>query len=464
MVSKKFKEVFLCFCPIVRLAGFGIICIAYNPCLASIIIQENLATIQTKALNGDAHYQGALSLFHKYGERGLTVDLVESRRWAKIAAEKEGALGLAVLASIELEAGKVEKGRFLYDEAYLHSNLRSLGKAKDALALYCLGMMEIDNPPINVPKALRHIEAAAESGFATAQATLGMIYFTGIGVAKNSEMALKWCSLAARQKLPLGMFYLGMAYAVGDGVEKNDDYAFRWIQAAAARELTMAQLTLGMKYGLGDGIERNLDLAVQWLRRASINGSAEASLQLRRYENLLTRVPNQPVSYQATKKNGSIEIAASQSVISPIVDGNKSKTSYTAKEDPTEDDNFIFPANPTEESPSKTELAKQANLVDKNPQKAIEMLEEASSAGETEAVVELGKISYKKNDFSESIKWFKKAAEAGHPEALRYMGIFYFLGQGVDTDYAKAGKWFESAVKEGDLEATRYLRIVRQFK
>ena len=56
--------------------------------------------------------KSALSLFHKYGERGLTVDLVESRRWAKIAAEKEGALGLAVLASIELEAGKVEKGDF----------------------------------------------------------------------------------------------------------------------------------------------------------------------------------------------------------------------------------------------------------------------------------------------------------------------------------------------------------------
>ena len=55
-------------------------------------------------------------------------------------------------------------------------------------------------------------------------------------------------------------------------------------------------------------------------------------------------------------------IAASQSVISPIVDGNKSKTSYTAKEDPTEDDNFIFPANPTEESPSKTELVKASKL------------------------------------------------------------------------------------------------------
>ena len=175
----------------------------------------------------------------------------------------------------------------------------------------------------------------------------------------------------------------------------------------------------------------NLDLAVQWLRRASINGSAEASLQLRRYENLLTRVPNQPVSYQATKKNGSIEIAASQSVISPIVDGNKSKTSYTAKEDPTEDDNFIFPANPTEESPQKTELAKQANLVDKNPQKAIEMLEEASSAGETEAVVELGKISYKKNDFSESIKWFKKLLKPGIPKLLDIWGFSIFLVRGL---------------------------------
>ena len=88
-----------------------------------------LSSIQTKALNGDSHYQGALALFHKHGERGLTVDIQEAKRWASIAAEKEGALGLAVLAAIELEKGKV--GRFLYDEAYLHSNLRILVKSKD---------------------------------------------------------------------------------------------------------------------------------------------------------------------------------------------------------------------------------------------------------------------------------------------------------------------------------------------
>ena len=133
-------------------------------------------------------------------------------------------------------------------------------KAKDPLAMYCLGMIEMDNPPRNFSKAIRHLEASAEKGFATAQATLGMIYFTGIGVKKDSNLAIKWCSRAAREKLPLGMFYLGMAYSIGDSLEKNEDYSLRWIRTAADRELVMAQLTLGMKYATGDGVEKDLEI------------------------------------------------------------------------------------------------------------------------------------------------------------------------------------------------------------
>ena len=436
---------------------------------ASSILDESLSSIQTKALNGDSHYQGALALFHKHGERGLTVDMQEAKRWASIAAEKEGALGLAVLAAIELEKGKVEKGRFLYDEAYLHSNLRILVKGKDPLALYCLGMMEIDNPPINVPKALRHIEESAEMGFATAQATLGMIYFTGIGVAKNSKLALKWCSLSARNKVPLGMFYLGMAYSVGDGVDQNDDFSIRWIQAAAVRELTMAQLTLGMKYALGEGTDKNLDLAVQWLRRASIHGSAEAALQLRRYENLLTRVPNQPASYKATKENRSITSAAGKSVLSPDKnDANKSnETALVTPAQSPELDEFeinYFQPNENDEVESPVKVAKQNIALNGETESSIAVLEKAAGDGEDEALAELGKISYKKDQFKDARKWFEKAAESNHPEALRYLGILHFLGQGVEVDYKQASQWFEQAVRAGDLEASRYLRIVSQFK
>ena len=215
----------------------------------------------------------------------------------KNGIEKKGALGLATLAALELERGNVPRGRFLYDEAYLHTNLRKL-VTKEMHLPFCLGMMEIDNPPANIPKALRHLEESVAGGFASAQATLGMIYFTGIGTPKNSSLAIKWCSKAAKSKSPLGMFYLGMAYSVGDGLPMNDEIAMRWIHAAASRELAMAQLVLGMKLAQGDGINKNLALAVQWLRRASQKGSADAALQLRRYENLLARSELAPASYQ----------------------------------------------------------------------------------------------------------------------------------------------------------------------
>ena len=164
-------------------------------------------------------------------------------------------------------------------------------------------MIEMDNPPRNFPKAIRHLEISAEKGFATAQATLGMIYFTGIGTEKNSNLAIKWCSRAARTKLPLGMFYLGMAYSIGDGVEENKDYSIRWIRSAADRELVMAQLTLGMKFATGDGINKDLETAVSWLHRASLSGSPEAKLQLRKIRKPFGKIKKSSCLLHSGRKN-----------------------------------------------------------------------------------------------------------------------------------------------------------------
>ena len=112
------------------LGGFFWVCFSWGSAF-----KENLSFVQSKALEGDNYYQGALALFYKYGEKGLPVDLGESERWAKLAAKQDGGIAMAVLASIELERNKVERGQFLYDEAYLHSNLRELAKAKDPIAL-----------------------------------------------------------------------------------------------------------------------------------------------------------------------------------------------------------------------------------------------------------------------------------------------------------------------------------------
>ena len=419
-------------------------------------ITESLSSIQSKALKGDPHYQGILALFHKFGERGLAIDLQESERWAKMSAEKEGAIGLCVLAALSLEKGEANRGQFLYDEAYLHSNLLALAKGKDPLAMYCLGMIEMDNPPRNFTKAVRHLEASAEKGFATAQATLGMIYFTGIGVKKNSDTAIKWCSRAARVKLPLGMFYLGMAYSIGDSVEQNDDYAIRWIRTAADRELVMAQLTLGMKFATGDGVKKDLQTAVNWLHRASQGGSSEAKLQLRKYENRLERLRNPPATYIPDNRKDPVAGIADRSIQTVDFNSSENLTSMLPnnRNKIGDSDEFAFDA---------IEAAMSVLIVDKDPEKAKNLLETPALKGNSIASRQLGLILYKEKDFTNAKKWFEKAANRNDPESLRHLGILYFLGQGVQQDYAAADKWLTKAAQAGDLEATRYLRIVKQF-
>lgn len=436
------------------LALVAIQCIAKDK-----ILRESLATIQAKALRGDIYYQGALGLFYKTGEHGLAIDIEESNRWCRMAANKEGAVGLATLAALELEKGNTERGHFLYDEAYLHSNLRDLSKDDDPLALFCLGMMEMDNPPRNIPKAIRNLEKSAELNFATAQATLGMIYFAGIGVEKDAELAIKWSSLAAKRKIPLGMFYLGLAYSIGDGVDANDDYAIRWIRAAAERELTMAQLTLGMKLALGDGTDKNLELAIQWLRRASLNGSAEAALQLRKYENILLRSDS---SLQSYAEQQPISKIASRAVSSELKVDNRERFKSLSNMDPTS--NLESNKQNSYESSENIELAKSAIALGADDFEAMELLEDAAKQNEPEAFNELGLLAYKEQDFAKAKDWFEQAAAFNQAESLRYLGIIYFLGQGVEIDYKIAADWLQQAIKAGDLEAARYLRIVKQFR
>jgi len=417
------------------------------------ILLESLASIQSKALAGDIHYQGVLAIFHKFGEKGLAVDLQEAERWAKLAAEKQGSIGLCTLAALELEKGNGQRGRFLYDEAYLHSNLRSVVKNEDPIALFCMGMIEIDNPPRNFPKGIRHLTKSAEMGFSTAQATLGMIYFTGIGVKKNPEKAIKWCASAAGDKLPLGMFYLGMAYSIGDGIPINDDYALRWIRAAADRQLTMAQLTLGMKLATGDGTKKNLELAVQWLRRATAQGkSAEARLQLRRYENLLMRMRNPPAAYVPDEQEEPAIQLAQKEILPETLGMHRTPP----------------PKKIVEDSPSPIQVEKPKPLrppaQDKHLGNTISSLKDAAFGGDFIAAKKLGLKYYSEKDYAESKKWFEIAAIKKEPEALRYLGILYFLGQGVELNYDAAKEWFTQAVQAGDLEATRYLRIVKQFQ
>ena len=414
-------------------------------------LSEELATVHGKANAGDAYYQGALALLHRHGERGLNVNLAEAEKWARLAAEKDGAFGFCVLASLELQKGNHERGRFLYDEAYLNSGLLALARDNDPLALFCLSMVEMDNPPRNFPKAIRLLHKSADLGLGIAQGTLGMLYFTGIGVKKNSQLAVRWSSKAARSQSPLGMFYLGIAYSVGDGVPFDEDLAARWLRAAADRNLSMAQLTIGMKYATGEGLPRNLEAAVGWLERATTNGSAEAKLQLRKYRVLLERGKNAPSSVQLDERSLS-EIVA-------LRNPGTRKNEKNATSEAAPPAILLTP----EELADPVTYARRALTIEKNPGKALHLLRGPARSGNAEACRLLGNLHYQAKEFDQARSWFEGAAKRGDVEAQRFLGMIFFLGQGVKQDYAQASIWLDKAAKGGDTQAPRYLRILEQF-
>lgn len=63
---------------------------------------------------------------------------------------------------------------------------------------------------------------------------------------------------------------------------------------------------------------------------------------------------------------------------------------------------------------------------------------------------EMGSSYYDKGNYQEAIKWYRKAAELGHPDAQSELGHMYFNGEGVPVNHEEALKWLSKAASQGD--------------
>jgi hypothetical protein len=62
-----------------------------------------------------------------------------------------------------------------------------------------------------------------------------MMFSTGHGVPKDSQMAAKWFSKAAEQGRAEAQFTLGMMFARGMGLPKDDKLAYFWVLLASSK-------------------------------------------------------------------------------------------------------------------------------------------------------------------------------------------------------------------------------------
>ena len=59
--------------------------------------------------------------------------------------------------------------------------------------------------------------------------------------------------------------------------------------------------------------------------------------------------------------------------------------------------------------------------------------------------------------FKDAVKWYREAAEMGHPDAQFKLGACYEKEKGVAKNLAEAVKWYRKAAKQGDEYAQKAL-------
>ncbi len=153
------------------------------------------------------------------------------------------------LAAVEVEAAKgqadaiatlgwmYETGKGVAeDDAKAASLYRTAIAQGDAFGRWRMGVM-IDEgaAPGSSEQAVAMFREAAAQKSAGATASLGVMYATGRGVARDYEAAMRYYQAAARMGSAHGIEGIGVLYANGQGVERNMGEALaHWMVAAAA--------------------------------------------------------------------------------------------------------------------------------------------------------------------------------------------------------------------------------------
>ncbi|MEH6577546.1 MAG: tetratricopeptide repeat protein [Amphritea sp.] len=127
---------------------------------------------------------------------------------------------------------------------------------------------------------LKSVEAAAQSGDASAQNRLGEMYEFGYGVDRDPSEALDWYRKAAEQGLVVAQHNIGRCYNFGTGVTQDFSQAEQWYRKAAEQGNMDSMFFLGALYsnehGADAGQHTNVT-AYAWLQNASALGNPTAS-------------------------------------------------------------------------------------------------------------------------------------------------------------------------------------------
>ena len=249
------------------------------------------------AKDGSPYFQGLLGIFLRSGEFGSSVNINLSKQWSQVSYKNSHPFGSYNLANIAMLEGDFAKATQYYQDAALLLQRRA--SDGDVVAMYCMGEIDFQVIPTNVPRALDWFKKSSEGGYPQAQATLGALLLKGLPglLPRNTKEGISLLSKAVRSKSLTARFNLGMAYLNGDGVPADPNKAVQWLRVAEGQNFAEAQYTLGSLLMEGrDGIKKNTTEGLDFLRKASMQNHQLAARYLEKYHGSSNDVLNEASS------------------------------------------------------------------------------------------------------------------------------------------------------------------------
>ena len=271
---------------------------------------------------------------------------------------------------------------------------------------------------------------------------------------QNDGEAVKWFRRAAEQGSAVAQNNLGVMYLNERGVARDDAETVKWFRQAAGKGNADAQNNLGVMFMDGKGVPRDYAVAVKWFRRAAEQGNAEAQFNLGlTYRNGEGVVRDDAEAVKWFIKAARQNLSSAQFTLGLIYEEGKG-----VKQDTTEAVEWYRKAAQQGEEEALNNLIAMGNRGNSIAQFNLGvMYEEGDGVGQDDA---------------EAAKWYRRAAEQEHENALNRLmemcnkgiavaqfnlGGMYQDGEGVAQDNEEAAKWYRKAAEQG--HATAKLRL-----
>jgi hypothetical protein len=298
------------------------------------------------------------------------------------------------------------------------------------------------------------LERAAGLGGAEGLFQEGLAYFDGGFGAGGQIAGADRMRRAAQLGHPEAAFWHGESLRTGRGGPKDPAEALDWYRRSAAAGFGPAAAWLAQAHAQGDGVAADSELARRWSEVAGRLGTHPAlSRSVLRHdaapEDPLIRAGGQVVQRLEATADRVIAHRAGRwglgvgAILLAGLGLGVPATFFLVGASGL----FFLPLLML--APPVLMLAWQAwRLRREMPRQGRDRLREAAEAGDPEACFQLG-VAYRRGtpqlprDEGSATAWFRRAAEAGHREAMQALVQAYLGGHGVVRDPREAARWTE---------------------